>query len=84
MFLRRSASAVFAISLLATLLATPTRASWSALAPGLDLGEFPLLHGAPRQPAVTITILRIDPASWSLELHCVDSAERPVLRTARQ
>lgn len=84
MFLCRSALAVSALSLLVLLFATPVGASWTALAPGLDLGEFPLPRAAPGQPAVTITVLRIDPASWSLELHYKDRAEPPFLRTARQ
>lgn len=83
MSLRRPAIAVFALSLLVILLATPAWASWAALAPGLDLGEFPLPRAAPGQPAAALTILRIDPASWSLELLSV-SDDDPELLTARQ
>lgn len=71
------------LGLLALLLANSAWASWTALAPGLDLGEFPLPHAAPGRPAAAITILRIDPASWSLELLSV-SDDDPELLTARQ
>lgn len=65
------------VCLLALLIAAPAAASWSTLEPGLDLGEFRLPQSA------TLTILRIDPAAWSLELLSVDDDD-PELRTARQ
>lgn len=81
---RRSAITASALSLLALLLAPPARASWTALEPGLDLGEFAIPDADPGQPQATFTILRVDPASWSLELHCVESVACPQRLTARQ
>ena len=43
----------------------PTAPTWQSLAPGLDLGHFSL-----KTPAATITVLRIDPAKYTLE--CLD------------
>ncbi len=78
----------------------PARSSspWTALAPGLDLGDFPLPPTATATPGaappattaappVTLTILRIDPAAWSLELLAVSDDESAGAReplTARQ
>lgn len=70
----------YVLPLLAILIAAPAAASWTALAPGFDLGEFTL----PGAAGAKLTVLRIDPASWSLELLSVEDADDPALLTARQ
>ncbi len=57
--------------------------TWTTLAPGLDLGRF-------RAPQTgfggdaTITVLRADPARWSLDLLCATAPEHGERLTARE
>lgn len=69
--------------LLLLLLATPAWSSWTMLEPGLDFGEFELPHAGPGYLAVTLSVLRADPATWSLELVYGTQSEHPKLRTTR-
>ncbi|MBK7047194.1 MAG: phosphodiester glycosidase family protein [bacterium] len=72
------------IAVTLALVAAPARASWTTLAPGLDLGDFALPSAAPGQAKAALTILRVDAARWSLELLSVDDVDAPDLMTARQ
>ena len=72
------------IAVTLALVAAPSRASWTPIAPGLDLGDFPIARPAGDATTATITILRIDPATWSLEFLTPDDTDKATLLTARQ
>ena len=72
------------LSLLALLLpASPESAAWRSLAPGMDLGVF-----AAARPSAAgdsrITVLRIDPARWDLDLVGQSRTGETAGRTAKQ
>ena len=72
------------VLLLLLLVSAPSWAAWTAIAPGLDLGDFPIASPAGEAATATITILRIDPATWSLEFLTPDDTDKATLLTARQ
>jgi hypothetical protein len=67
------------------LLASPgiTHGSWQSLAPGMDLGMFPASRPSSSGDSL-ITVLRIDPALWSLEFAGLTLDDEAGARTARQ
>jgi len=74
------ASAVIAVLLAVAILALSLRSeepsgTWSALAPGLDLGSFATGRAGPGGDG-SVTVLRIAPGSWRMEILCAaaDSA----------
>lgn len=60
-----------------------THGPWQALAPGMDLGTFPASRPSSSGDS-RITVLRIDPALWSLEFVGVSLDDESSARTARQ
>ena len=60
-----------------------TRDSWQSLAPGMDLGTFPASRPSSSGDS-RITVLRIDPALWSLEFIGLSLDGGSSGRTARQ
>ena len=60
-----------------------THGPWQALAPGMDLGTFPASRPSSSGDS-RITVLRIDPALWSLEFVGVSLDDESGARTARQ
>lgn len=60
-----------------------THGPWQALAPGMDLGTFPASRPSSSGDS-RITVLRIDPALWSLEFVGVSLDDESGTRTARQ
>lgn len=67
---------------LSSLGASPSRANWDELAPGLELGLF--LRGAPgMRGEACIRILRIDPERWDLELPCLSAGQAETGLSAR-
>jgi len=74
---------MFAGLILCGFLATTAAASgWTLLAPGLDLGAFAAAEPAPVGDS-RITILRIDPERWELELVGVSQSGDSTLRSAK-
>jgi hypothetical protein len=57
--------------------------SWSSLGEGLDLGRFKAQEAATDGDSV-ITILRIDPAYWQLQLHSASESDGAVTMSARE
>jgi hypothetical protein len=74
----RSAGLVL-LAIVASATATP---GWTTLEPGLELGVFEAAERAPVGDS-RITVLRIDPARWDLELVGVDEDAGSAPRTAR-
>lgn len=66
------------------LASAPSWAAWTPVAPGLDLGDFTIARPAGEAATATITILRIDPATWSLEFLTPHDTDKATLLTARQ
>jgi hypothetical protein len=60
-----------------------THDSWQSLAPGMDLGTFPASRPSSSGDS-RITVLRIDPALWSLEFVGLSLDGESGARTARQ
>jgi hypothetical protein len=61
----------------------PTEGGFRELGPGLELGEFPLESGV-RSGKAPLTILRIDPARWDLQLVARSHRDEPRNLTAEE
>src|SRR5579871_1403764 len=57
---------VFLVCITAANIGVSNMPEWKTLAPGLEITTFKAAHAAPHGDS-KITILRIDPAAWSLE-----------------
>ena len=49
---------------------------WAEVAPGLELGRFPAGQGS-GAAAEAVTVVRIDPARWDLQVHGSSARDRP-------
>jgi len=61
----------------------PAPGTWAVWAPGLELGRFAAPEKSIEGDSL-ITVLRVDPTMWSLELHAQILGEADVARTAHQ
>jgi hypothetical protein len=76
-------AAAGAAVVLGLLAASPVaRDGWRELAPGLELGRFAAPGADPERDG--ITVLRIDPDRWELDLHCASETDAVRGRSARR
>ena len=68
---------------LCSLAVDTTLAQWTTLDPGLEVGTFPTGRAGYGGDA-TVTVLRADPAQWSLEIHSMTESEYRPRLSAKQ